>query len=54
LLTIHEPLVMRYMVLMHSVIDGEWRRLVSKRVQIHLSARMTESELTAGDKTDDL
>jgi hypothetical protein len=44
---------MRYMVLMHSVIDGEWRRLVSKRVQIHLS-RMTESELTAGDKTDDL
>lgn len=24
LLTIHEQLVMRHMVLMHSVIDGEW------------------------------
>ena len=54
LLTIHEPLVMRHMVLMHSVIDGEWRRLMGKRVQIHLSVRMTESELTAGHKTGEL
>jgi hypothetical protein len=54
LLTIHEPLVMTHMVLMHSVIDGEWRRLMGKRVQIHLSVRMTESELTAGHKTGEL
>jgi hypothetical protein len=54
LLTIHEQLVMRHMVLMHSVIDGEWRRLMGMRVQIHLSVRMTESELTDGHKTGDL
>jgi hypothetical protein len=54
LLTIHEPLVMRHMVLVHSVVDGEWRRLMGKRVQIHLSVRMTESELTAGHKTGEL
>jgi hypothetical protein len=45
---------MRQMALMHSVIDGEWKRLMSKRVQIHLSARMTESELMAGHKTGDI
>jgi hypothetical protein len=54
LLTIHEPLVMRHMALMHSVIDSEWRRLMSKRVHMHLSARMTQSELTAGHKTGEL
>lgn len=54
LLTIREPLVMRHMVLMHSMIDGEWRRLMGKRVQIHLSVLMTESELTAGHKTGEL
>jgi hypothetical protein len=54
MLTIHEPLVMRHMILMHSVINGEWRRLMGKRVQIHLSVRMTESELTTRHKTGEL
>jgi hypothetical protein len=54
LLTIHEPLVLNHMILMHSAIEGEWRRLMGKRVQIHLSVPMTEAELTAGHKTGDL
>ncbi|KAN0094178.1 HET domain containing protein [Hyaloscypha variabilis] len=54
LLTIREPLVLKHMVLMHSVIQGEWRRLMGKRVQIHLSVPMTEVELTAGHKTGQL
>lgn len=54
LLTIHEPLIMRHMVLKRSIIDGEWRRLMGKRVQIHLSVPMTEAELTAGHKTGEL
>ena len=54
LLTIREPLVLRHMYLMHSTIEGEWRRLMGKRVQLHLSVPMTEAELTAGHKSGEL
>lgn len=54
LLTIHEPLVMKHMVLMPSAMPGEWRRLMGKRVEIHLSVPMTERELTGGHKSEDL
>jgi hypothetical protein len=46
--------VIRHVVLMYSVIDGKWKRLMGKRVQIHLSVRMTESELTGRHKTGEL
>jgi hypothetical protein len=54
LLTIREPLVLRHMYLMHSTIEGEWRRLMGKRVQLHLSVPVTEAELTAGHKSGEL
>lgn len=54
LLTIHEPLVLRHMYFMHSTIEGEWRRLMGKRVQLHLSMPVTEAELTAGHKSGEL
>ncbi|KAE9381913.1 HET-domain-containing protein [Stipitochalara longipes BDJ] len=54
LLTIRDPLVLRHMILMHSVVEGEWKRLMGKRVQIHLSVSMTEAELTAGHKTGEI
>ena len=54
LLTIREPMVLRHMYLMHSVFEGEWRRLVGKLVQVHLSVAMTEAELTAGHKSGEL
>jgi hypothetical protein len=44
LLTIREPLVLCHMYLMHSTIEGEWRRLMGKRVQLHLSMSVTEAE----------
>jgi hypothetical protein len=33
------------MCLMPSTVTGEWRRLLGKRVQLHLSIPMTETEL---------
>lgn len=54
LLTIRKPLVLRHMYLMHSTIEGEWRRLMGKQVQLHLSVPMTEAELTAGHKSGEL
>jgi len=51
LLTIREPLVLPHMYLMHSTIKGEWRRLLGKQVQLHLSVHMTVAELTAGHKS---
>ena len=54
LLTIHSPLVLRHMVLMHSTIRGEWRRLMGKRVQLHLSTPTTEAELRTGHQSGEL
>ncbi|KAM0797691.1 heterokaryon incompatibility protein-domain-containing protein [Usnea florida] len=54
LLTIRKPLVLRHMFLMHSTIEGEWRRLMGKLVQLHLSVPMTETELTVGHKSGEL
>lgn len=54
LLTIREPLVLRHMFLMHSTVEGEWRRLMGKRVQLHLSVSITEAELTTGHKSGEL
>ena len=54
LLTILEPRVLRHMYLMHSTVDGEWRRLMGKAVRLHLSVSMTEAELTAGHKAGEL
>lgn len=54
LLNIHEPLVLRHMYLMHSTIEGEWRRLMGKQVQLHLSVPVTEAELTAGHRSGEL
>lgn len=54
LLTIRKPLVLRHMFLMHSTIEGEWRRLMGKLVQLHLSVPMTETEQTVGHKTGEL
>ena len=54
LLTVREPMVLRHMDLMHSVFEGEWRRLVGKPVQVHLSVAMTEAELTAGHTSGEL
>ncbi|RYP60223.1 hypothetical protein DL769_008212 [Monosporascus sp. CRB-8-3] len=54
LLTIRKPLVLRHMYLMHSVNEWEWRRLMGKRVRIHLSVPMTEATLTAGHRAGDL
>ena len=54
LLTIHEPLVLRHMVLMYSTIEGEWKRLMGKRVQLHLSVPITEAELRTGHKSGEL
>jgi hypothetical protein len=51
LLTIREPLVLPHMYLMYSTIRGEWRRLLGKQVQLHLSVAITEAELTAGHKS---
>lgn len=54
LLTIREPLVLRHMILMHSTIEGEWRRLMGKAVQLHLSVPITEAELWTGHKSGEL
>ncbi|MCJ1456806.1 hypothetical protein MMC28_007171 [Mycoblastus sanguinarius] len=54
LLTIREPRVLRHMFLMHSTNEGEWRRLMGKRVQLHLSVPITEAELTTGHKSGEL
>ena len=42
LLTIREPLVLRHMYLVHSIIEGEWPRLMSKQVQVNWSVPVTE------------
>ena len=54
LLTIREPVVLRHLYLMHSIVEGEWRRLVGKLVQVHLSVAMTEAELIAEHKSGEL
>ena len=54
LLTIPEPLVLRHMHLMHSRDEWEWRRLLGKLVEIHLSVPMTGQALTAGHRNGEL
>jgi Heterokaryon incompatibility protein (HET) len=54
LLTIREPLVLRHMFLMPSNIEGEWKRLMGKRVQLHLSVHITEAELIDGHKSGEM
>ena len=54
LLTIREPLVLRHLHLMHPRDEGEWRRLMGKMVEIHLSVPMTEHALTAGHGSGEL
>ncbi|KAF1840365.1 HET-domain-containing protein [Cucurbitaria berberidis CBS 394.84] len=51
LLTIHKPLVLRHLYLMHSAAQGEWRRLMGKIVSVHLSIPITEAQLVADHKT---
>lgn len=51
LLTIKQPLVLKHLVLMHSRNEWEWRRLMGKLVELHLSTPFTEEELTAGHRS---
>lgn len=53
LLTIKDPLVVKHLYLMHSSIGG-WKLLMGKHVELHLSVRLTEEELTAGHKAGNL
>ncbi|MCJ1231587.1 hypothetical protein MMC12_008265 [Toensbergia leucococca] len=54
LLTIRGPRVLRHMFLMHSTIEDDWRRLMGRRVQLHLSVSITEEELVIGHKSGEL
>ncbi|MCJ1309316.1 hypothetical protein MMC25_002975 [Agyrium rufum] len=54
LLTVRDPLVLRHMWIMHSTIEEEWRRLMGKTVQIHLSVPITEEQLKIGHKNGEL
>ena len=54
LLTIPEPLVFKNVHLMHSRGEWEWRRLMGKLVEIHLSVPITEQALTACHRSGDL
>lgn len=51
LLTINKPMVLRHMYFMHTTIKGEWRRLMSKVVSVHLSVPITEAQLVEGHKS---
>ncbi|KAH7399683.1 hypothetical protein BKA66DRAFT_406996 [Pyrenochaeta sp. MPI-SDFR-AT-0127] len=51
LLTIKKPMVLRHMYLMHTTIEGEWRRLMGKVVSVHLSIPITEAQLVDGHKS---
>ncbi|GAP92092.1 putative HET domain-containing protein [Rosellinia necatrix] len=53
LLTIRKPLVLRHLYLMHTRDSSDWRRLMGKLVELHLSVMLTEEELTAGHKSGD-
>lgn len=50
LLTIREPFVLCHMVFMHFKDDDQRRRLMGKRVQLHLSVPISEAELRTGHK----
>lgn len=54
LLTIKQPFVLKHLYLMHSKNNWEWRRLMGKLVELHLSVPLTEQELTAGHKSGDI
>ncbi|KAI0405589.1 hypothetical protein F4802DRAFT_597140 [Xylaria palmicola] len=54
LLVVKNPLVLKHLHMMHSRKSGEWRRLMGKLVEIHLSVPLTEEQLTAGHKSGDL
>ncbi|KAI0877853.1 hypothetical protein GGS24DRAFT_487544 [Hypoxylon argillaceum] len=54
LLVIKKPLVLKHLYLMHTRDGQEWRRLMGKLVELHLSLPLTEEELTVGHKSGDL
>jgi hypothetical protein len=54
LLTIRQPLVLRHLSLLPSNISGEVRRLMGKRVEIHLSVLVTEADLIAGPRSGEM
>ncbi|KAI0376121.1 heterokaryon incompatibility protein-domain-containing protein [Hypomontagnella monticulosa] len=51
LLTIRNPLVLRHIHLVHTTHGGEWRRLMGRFVEIHLSVPLTEAQLAGGHKS---
>jgi hypothetical protein len=51
LLTIHKPLVLPHMYLIHSTIKGRWQQLLGKQVQLHLLVHITVAELIARHKS---
>jgi hypothetical protein len=53
-LTIKEPQVLNHLFLMHPTNDWEWRRLMGKLVELHLSIPFTEQELTEGHKAGEM